>query len=78
MDDPLPLQGAPDRMDKTKRESGACEGANGHRSIQVAVDIYGHLVPGGNISWIDRISSTPEIEPKMEPRALAVTRESPK
>ena len=26
----------------------------GHSSIQVTVDTYGHLVPGGNISWMDR------------------------
>ena len=25
----------------------------GHSSIQVTVDIYGHLIPGGNIQWID-------------------------
>jgi len=29
----------------------------GHSSIQVTVDTYGHLVPGGNINWIDSLSS---------------------
>jgi integrase len=42
----------------------------GHSSIQVTVDIYGHLVPGGNIKWIDRLGSTVEMEPEVEPKAL--------
>lgn len=29
----------------------------GHSSIQVTVDIYGHLVPGANISFVDRLDS---------------------
>ncbi len=35
----------------------------GHRSIQVTVDVYGHLIPGANISFIDKIdglTSSPE------------------
>ena len=27
----------------------------GHKSIQVTVDIYGHLVPGGNCATADRL-----------------------
>ena len=27
----------------------------GHSSIQVAVDIYGHLIPGANVSFVDRL-----------------------
>ena len=27
----------------------------GHHSIQVTVDIYGHLVPGGNKTTVDRL-----------------------
>ena len=27
----------------------------GHSSIQVTVDTYGHLIPGGNIDWVDRL-----------------------
>jgi integrase len=27
----------------------------GHSSIQITVDTYGHLVPGADISWIDRL-----------------------
>jgi integrase len=29
----------------------------GHASIQVTVDVYGHLVPGGNRSAVDRPDS---------------------
>ena len=29
----------------------------GHSSIQITVDIYGHLVPGANISFVDRLDS---------------------
>ena len=25
----------------------------GHSSIQITVDIYGHLIPGANINWVD-------------------------
>jgi integrase len=27
----------------------------GHSSIQITVDVYGHLVPGANISYVDRL-----------------------
>ena len=27
----------------------------GHRSIQVTVDIYEHLIPGANVSFVDRL-----------------------
>jgi integrase len=29
----------------------------GHSSIQVTVDIYGHLLPGANVSYVDRLDS---------------------
>ena len=29
----------------------------GHSSIQITVDIYGHLIPGANIAWVDRLDS---------------------
>jgi integrase len=32
----------------------------GHHSIQVTVDIYGHLVPGGNKAAVDRLDDTPK------------------
>jgi integrase len=30
----------------------------GHHSIQITVDIYGHLVPGGNKRAVDRLDDT--------------------
>jgi integrase len=41
-----------------------------HHSIQVSVDIYGHLVPGGNIKLIDRLGSTDSMEPEVEPHPV--------
>jgi integrase len=41
----------------------------GHSSIQVTVDIYGHLVPGESIKWIDKLGSCAETEPNAEPGA---------
>jgi hypothetical protein len=32
----------------------------GHRSIQVTIDVYGHLIPGENVAWIDTLDSTPQ------------------
>jgi len=29
----------------------------GHSSIQITVDIYGHLIPGADIAWVDRLDS---------------------
>jgi integrase len=29
----------------------------GHSSIQVTVDVYGHLIPGANIAWADALDS---------------------
>ena len=31
----------------------------GHASIQITVDIYGHLVPGGNRAAVDRLDDQP-------------------
>jgi len=36
----------------------------GHSSIQVTVDIYGHLIPGANVSFVDRLDEIPEGEPE--------------
>ena len=30
----------------------------GHASIQITADVYGHLIPGANISYVDRLDST--------------------
>ncbi|HZL50441.1 MAG TPA: tyrosine-type recombinase/integrase, partial [Terracidiphilus sp.] len=32
----------------------------GHSSIQVTADIYGHLVPGANVSYVDRLDQKPK------------------
>ena len=32
----------------------------GHSSIQITVDTYGHLVPGADISWVDRLDAKSE------------------
>ena len=32
----------------------------GHRSIQVTIDVYGHLIPGENVAWIDTLDNTPK------------------
>jgi hypothetical protein len=32
----------------------------GHSSIQVTVDTYGHLIPGANVNWVDRLDTKPE------------------
>ena len=29
----------------------------GHSSIQVTVDVHGHLIPGANIAWADALDS---------------------
>jgi integrase len=31
----------------------------GHSSINVTVDIYGHLVPGGNLQAVDKLDNAP-------------------
>ncbi len=44
----------------------------GHSSIQVTVDIYGHLVPGGNRAAVDKLDmavATTTIEPKQQEAA---------
>ena len=55
----------------------------GHSSIQVTVDHYGHLVPGGNIKWIDRlgskkISKKTTSKPEVEPSRVTARREGAK
>jgi integrase len=45
----------------------------GHSSIQVTVDIYGHLIPGADVSFVDRLdqlAESPEkqLRNKMQPR----------
>ena len=40
----------------------------GHSSIQVTVDTYGHLIPGANVSFVDRLDSIPTDELKTSPQ----------
>ncbi len=43
----------------------------GHHSIKFTVDVYGHLIPGGNKEAVDKLDDTPEIVTK---RNLYATR----
>jgi hypothetical protein len=38
----------------------------GHSSIQVTVDIYGHLIPGADVSFVDRLDEAPEAKKRNE------------
>jgi hypothetical protein len=35
------------------------KGQRGHRSIQIMVDIYGHLVSGGSKAAVDKLDGAP-------------------
>ena len=35
----------------------------GHSSIQVTMDLYGHLIPGGNTQAVDRLDSATPAQP---------------
>jgi integrase len=41
----------------------------GHSSIQVTVDTYGHLIPGADIAWVDRLDEVPVEEAGAQPTA---------
>ena len=41
----------------------------GHSSIQVTVDLYGHLIPGGNKQAVDRLDGPREQNPFSEQSA---------
>ena len=34
----------------------------GHSSIQVTVDTYGHLIPGANVTFVDRLDEVTLVE----------------
>jgi len=34
----------------------------GHSSIQITVDTYGHLIPGDDIAWVDRLDSVSPVD----------------
>jgi hypothetical protein len=35
----------------------------GHSSVQVTVDTYGHLVPGADIAWVDKLDAATKPQP---------------
>ena len=49
----------------------------GHSSIQVTVDIYGHLIPGANVSFVDRLDDALEQGEKTTPQQNATQAQPP-
>jgi hypothetical protein len=49
----------------------------GHSSIQVTVDIYGHLIPGANVSFVDRLDEVPKQDEKTSPQQTATQAQPP-
>jgi len=43
----------------------------GHSSIQVTIDIYGHLIPGANLSFVDRLDHVETDLPQTTPQPSA-------
>jgi integrase len=43
----------------------------GHSSIQVTVDTYGHLIPGANVSYVDRLDQKPSKKTTKRPQPSA-------
>ena len=41
-------------------ESNYVQKQMGHKSIQITIDVYGHLIPGENVAWIDTLDKTPQ------------------
>ncbi len=39
----------------------------GHSSIQVTVDTYAHLIPGGNIAWVDALDEQTSLQQNATP-----------
>ena len=48
----------------------------GHSSIQVTVDIYGHLIPGADIAWVDRLDGKTTPKQNATPAQLEVINET--
>jgi integrase len=49
----------------------------GHSSIQVTVDIYGHLIPGANVSFVDSLDRIPEESAKTTQQQNATQAQQP-
>jgi integrase len=45
----------------------------GHSSIQVTVDIYGHLVPGGSRAAVDKLDAEVTVRTESKQHKTAVT-----
>jgi len=43
----------------------------GHSSIQVTVDTYGHLIPGGNVAFVDRLDTVASANANSSPQQSA-------
>jgi len=48
----------------------------GHSSIQVTVDTYGHLIPGADIAWVDRLDVKTKPQQNATPAQLEVMSET--
>ncbi len=48
----------------------------GHSSIQVTVDIYGHLIPGANVSFVDRLDGLTSPQQSATPPQQSSNRKS--
>ena len=45
----------------------------GYSSLQITVDTYGHLIPGADIAWVDRLdakTSPQQSAPPAQPRQI--------
>jgi integrase len=47
-------------------ESPTVKEQMGHSSINVTVDIYGHLIPGGNRQAVDKLDDAPVVTKKQQ------------
>src|SRR3954452_7522861 len=45
----------------------------GHKSVQITVDVYGHLVPGGNRGPVDRLDDAQPSATPAQPEAITAT-----
>jgi integrase len=49
----------------------------GHSSIQITVDVYGHLVPGGNRAAVDRLDDAQPTATSAQPEEKIAVGEKP-
>jgi hypothetical protein len=66
-------EGRPPRerpIDSGRHFSGIREDQMGHSSIQITVDTYGHLIPGGNVNWADGLNRKTSSQQNATPAQL--------